>query len=53
MAYNSRKSEHNGAKKGKGAYWGVKVAAKKESKKLRRENNKTIIRDGENKCPQG
>ena len=47
MAYKSRKSEHSGAKKGKGAYWGVKLDAKKEAKRLRRENNKSIIRNGE------
>lgn len=38
MAYEikNRKTEHAGAKKGKGAYWGRKKDAKKESNKERR-----------------
>lgn len=38
MAYEikNRKTEHAGAKKGKGAYWGPKKDAKKESNKERR-----------------
>lgn len=46
MGMNGRmKTEHNGAKNGGGA-WGRRVMAKAESKKLRRENAKDMIRDG-------
>lgn len=45
MAQNAKKTEHSGAKKGNGAYWGRKVAAKKESNKKRRENDKTSVTD--------
>jgi len=34
------KTEHTGAKKGRGAYWGPKTVAKKVSKKLRRKASK-------------
>lgn len=44
MGHGAKKSEHSGAKKGKGAYWGRRVAAKKESNRLRRETGKNIIR---------
>ena len=47
MAHLALKTEHNGSKKGRGAYYGPKVSAKKESKKLRRTNSKTIIRKGD------
>ena len=47
MAYAASKTEHSGSKKGCGAYWGYKADAKKESKKLRRLNSKTIIRKGD------
>ena len=40
MGNEAKKTEHTGAKKGSGAYWGRKVAAKKESNKQRRENGK-------------
>ena len=40
MGHEAKKPEHSGAKKGSGAYWGRKVAAKKESNKQRRENGK-------------
>ena len=40
MAY---RTEHAGAKKGKGA-WDKKAVAKKTSKKLRRANDKNIVR---------
>lgn len=33
MAYQARKTEYSGAKKGAGAYWGRKCEAKKESNK--------------------
>ena len=40
MGQGAQKSEHAGAKKGRGAYWGRKVAAKKESNRVRRETDK-------------
>ena len=39
-AYNARETEHSGAKKGKGAYYGRKQDAKRDSDKKRRENDK-------------
>lgn len=36
MANGARKTEHSGAKQGKGAYWGKKRFAKGESNKARR-----------------
>lgn len=36
MAYKARKTEHTGPKRGSGAYWGQKRAAKKESNRVRR-----------------
>ncbi len=41
MGQGATKSEHAGAKKGKGAYWGRKKVAKLESNRLRRETEKT------------
>lgn len=38
--YDARETEHSGAKKGKGAYYGRKKDAKKESNKARREADK-------------
>lgn len=43
MGQGAKKTEHAGAKKGCGAYWGRKVAAKKESNRLRREDDKVSI----------
>lgn len=43
----SRKTEHSGAKKGKGAYWGRKKDAKKDSNKLRRQDDKKNLQIGE------
>jgi len=40
MANVAKKTEHAGAKKGRGAYWGRKKEAKKESNKVRREADK-------------
>lgn len=40
MAYQATKTEHSGAKKGKGAYWGRKADAKRQSNKARRQNDK-------------
>ena len=36
MAEKARKTEHNGPKKGAGAYWGRKKDAKRDSSKKRR-----------------
>jgi len=43
MAYQTKKTEHSGAKKGNGAYWGRKVGAKKESNRVRREADKKSV----------
>ena len=43
MAYNAKKTEHAGPKKGAGAYYGRKSFAKKASNRRRRENNKHEI----------
>lgn len=43
MAHGAKKTEHAGAKKGCGAYWGRKVAAKQESNRQRREDDKVLI----------
>ncbi len=40
MAYNAKKTEHAGAKKGRGTFYGRKVDAKKASNRRRREDNK-------------
>ena len=50
MGHEAKKTEHGGAKKGKGAYWGRKKDAKKESNRVRREIDKDevqIIDEGE------
>lgn len=44
MGYEAKKTEHNGPKRGNGAYWGYKWEAKKESNRIRRENWKREIR---------
>ncbi|MBI5152866.1 MAG: hypothetical protein HZA36_00160 [Parcubacteria group bacterium] len=43
MAYKARKTEHSGCKKGRGAYWGRKREAKKESNRVRRVNSKKAV----------
>ena len=43
MGYKAKKKEHSGQTKGRGAYWGRKADAKKESKRNRREDNKRMI----------
>ena len=43
MGFQAKKTEHFGAKKGSGAYWGRKVDAKKESNRVRRKDDKKII----------
>lgn len=40
MAHKAGKTEHSGAKKGKGGYWGRKRDAKPESNQRRREVDK-------------
>lgn len=45
MAYKSRATEHCGAKKGKGSYYGPKRDAKAESNKIRREADKKSIKE--------
>jgi hypothetical protein len=42
-AYNANKTEHSGAKKGKGGYHGRKQDAKRDSNKKRRANDKKAI----------
>ena len=44
MGYEAKKTEHCGAKRGRGAYYGHKWEAKKESNRIRRENWKREIR---------
>jgi hypothetical protein len=44
MAFKVKKTEHAGAKKGNGAYWGRKVDAKRESNRRRREYAKVTVR---------
>ena len=40
MGYEAKKTEHSGSKKGRGAYWGRKADAKKQSNRKRREQDK-------------
>lgn len=37
----SRKTEHSGPKKGRGAFWGRKAEAKAQSNRRRREQDKS------------
>lgn len=39
------KTEHSGPKKGRGAYWGRKVEAKRTSNKIRRQRDKAETRE--------
>ena len=43
MGYKAKKTEHVGAKRGRGGYWGPKQDAKKESNKIRRRNGKQQV----------
>jgi hypothetical protein len=43
MAYNAKKTEHAGPKKGSGAFYGRKAEAKKASKRRRRQNDKRVV----------
>ncbi len=45
MGHEAEKTEHAGAKKGNGAYWGRKKDAKHESNKKRRSNDKETSKD--------
>jgi hypothetical protein len=46
MAYNAKKTEHAGPKKGSGAFYGRKAEAKKASNHRRREDDKrAALRD--------
>ena len=45
MGYQAKKTEHTGAKHGRGAYWGPKKDAKKESSKIRRRKEKHALRE--------
>ncbi len=45
MAFKARKTEHSGAKKGRGAFYGRKVEAKRASNRRRREIGKRAARD--------
>lgn len=45
MAYNAVATEHNGAKHGKGAFYGRKAEAKLESRKARRQADKTTTKE--------
>jgi len=47
MAYKAKKTEHTGAKHGRGAYWGPKRDAKLESNTLRRRQGKRMVRHEE------
>lgn len=46
MDHGGKKPEHVGAKKGKGAYWGRRVAAKKESNRKRRDKTSVATQTG-------
>ena len=43
MSVRVRKTEHSGAKKGQGGYWGPKWVAKAGSNRIRREQGKTEV----------
>jgi hypothetical protein len=45
MAYRAKKTEHTGAKHGKGAYYGRKADAKQHSNKQRRKNAKKEVEE--------
>lgn len=46
MAGKAHKTEHTGSKRGRGAYWGRKADAKRESSRVRRENARRAVRLG-------
>lgn len=43
MAWGAKKTEHAGAKKGAGAFYGRKAEAKRASNRRRRQSKKAII----------
>jgi hypothetical protein len=43
MAWGTKKTEHAGAKKGAGAFYGRKADAKRGSNRQRRQNSKSTI----------
>jgi hypothetical protein len=43
MAYNAKKTEHAGPKRGSGAYYGRKAVAKKASNRRRREDDRDAV----------
>jgi len=43
VAFRVRKTEHAGAKHGRGALWGTKYEAKSQSGTIRRRNGRTEI----------
>jgi hypothetical protein len=45
MAYHQGETEHSGAKKGRGAFWGHKEDAKKESNKVRRRQSQDVTKE--------
>jgi len=45
MALKARRTKHSGAKKGRGAFYGRKVEAKRDSNRRRRETDKRAARD--------
>jgi len=45
MALKARKTEHSGAKKGRGAFYGRKVEAKHASNRRRRDDDKRSVND--------
>lgn len=47
MAYNAKKTTHSGAKHGRGAYYGRKADAKKESARVGRRQAKESIKKEE------
>ena len=51
-AYNANKTEHSGAKKGKGGYHGRKKDAKRDSNKKRRANDKAAVSEEASRKPR-
>lgn len=45
MGFEAKKTEHCGPKRGRGAFWGRKLEAKRQSNRMRRERWKREIRD--------
>ncbi len=46
MAHQAKKTEHTGAKKGEGAYWGPRRDAKRESNRARRVQDAKAADEG-------